>query len=203
MIKCSNCGTESPDSCQFCDECGTRLALAISSQDAPAYVPPAASEPAARISSPSNVTTVSPNETFAPPAFAANGGSAIVSSGNPQTSASGKMDAVVVIERGVPEGHIFRVVGTDCIIGRWDADNGVFPDIDLDAFDPEAKVSRRHARIRMADGNYTIEDLGSTNGTYLNRGRRLIPGMPQVIRSGDEVIVGKTFLRFKIGEHNA
>lgn len=202
MIKCSNCGTESPDSCQFCDECGTRLALAISSLNAQDYVPPVASEPSARISSPSNVTTVSPNETFAAPALAANGGPVVPNSVNPPSSGSGKMDAVIVMERGVPEGHVFRVLGNDCIIGRWDADNGVFPDIDLDAFDPEAKVSRRHARIRMVDGNYTIEDLGSTNGTYLNRGRRLIPGMPQIIRSGDELIVGKTFLRFKIGDHN-
>jgi len=45
---------------------------------------------------------------------------------------------------------------------------------------------------------YSIEDLGSTNGTYVNRGRRLLPGNAQPLNDGDEVIVGKTFLRFHI-----
>jgi pSer/pThr/pTyr-binding forkhead associated (FHA) protein len=43
-----------------------------------------------------------------------------------------------------------------------------------------------------------LEDLGSTNGTFLNRGRRLLPGSPQVLNEGDEIIVGKTFLRFHL-----
>jgi len=40
--------------------------------------------------------------------------------------------------------------------------------------------------------------LGSTNGTFINRGRRLIPGIAQSIKDGDEIIVGKTFLRFYV-----
>jgi pSer/pThr/pTyr-binding forkhead associated (FHA) protein len=85
----------------------------------------------------------------------------------------------------------------DSQIGRWDADGGVFPDVDLDADDPEAKVSRRHARISLRDGAYFVEDLGSTNGTFVNRGKRLAPGARQVLKDGDEIIVGKTFLRFR------
>jgi len=192
MIKCNNCGTDSQDSCQFCDECGTRLIHASGFQDEPAYVPPIAG----------SVTTVSPNNTFASPVNGANDGAPLASRASAASSSTDKMNAVVVIERGDPVGHEFKVVGTECVIGRWDADNGVFPDIDLDAFDSEAKVSRRHARIRKSNGEYTVEDLGSTNGTYLNRGRRLIPGMPQAIKSGDELIVGKTFLRFRSAELN-
>ncbi len=79
-----------------------------------------------------------------------------------------------------------------------DADGGVFPDVDLDADDPEAKVSRRHARVTLKNGEYFVEDLGSTNGTFLNRGKRLLPGQPQPLRESDEIIVGKTFLRFHI-----
>ena len=45
-----------------------------------------------------------------------------------------------------------------------------------------------------------IEDLGSTNGTFVNRGRRLLPGSPQTLDEGDEIIVGKTFLRFHIND---
>ena len=83
-------------------------------------------------------------------------------------------------------------------IGRWDADGGVFPDVDLDSEDPEAKVSRRHARVSLKNGQYFVEDLGSTNGTFVNRGKRLAPGQLQPLRESDEIIVGKTFLRFHI-----
>jgi hypothetical protein len=106
--------------------------------------------------------------------------------------------ATLTIERGMSVGKQFNLSAEESYIGRWDADNGIFPDIDLDAHDPEAKVSRRHARIIYRDGRYSIEDLGSTNGTYINRGRRLIPGSPNILNDGDEIIVGKTFLRFKI-----
>lgn len=104
----------------------------------------------------------------------------------------------LVIERGEAANTEFELAGDESNIGRWDADNGIFPDIDLDAFDPDAKISRRHARIIKRDGAYYIEDLGSTNGTFVNRGRRLLPGAPQLLSDGDEIIVGKTFLRFKV-----
>jgi pSer/pThr/pTyr-binding forkhead associated (FHA) protein len=43
-----------------------------------------------------------------------------------------------------------------------------------------------------------LEDLGSTNGTFVNRGKRLSPGTRQSLKDGDEIIVGKTFLRFRL-----
>lgn len=104
----------------------------------------------------------------------------------------------LVIERGGRVGKEFSITGAETHIGRWDADSGIFPDVDLDQDDPEAKVSRRHARIMNQNGQYFIEDLGSTNGTFVNRGRRLLPGHRQMLRSGDEIIVGKTFLKFHI-----
>lgn len=111
---------------------------------------------------------------------------------------SGVAHAALVIERGDVPGTEFKLVNDESTIGRWDADNGIFPDVDLDAHDSDAKVSRRHARIVRNGGGYFIEDLGSTNGTYVNRGRRLLPGNPQSLSDGDEVIVGKTFLRFQV-----
>lgn len=109
-----------------------------------------------------------------------------------------KAHARLVIERGEFANTEFALSTDETNIGRWDADNGIFPDVDLDAHDPDAKVSRRHARIIRRDGVYMIEDLGSTNGTFVNRGRRLLPGNPQVLAEGDEIIVGKTFLRFHV-----
>ena len=111
---------------------------------------------------------------------------------------SGTAHAKLVIHRGRSVGKEFPLCEDESHIGRWDADGGIFPDVDLDSDDPEAKVSRRHARITRRGGQYYIEDLGSTNGTFVNRGRRLLPGDRQSLRDGDEVIVGKTFLKFHV-----
>lgn len=116
----------------------------------------------------------------------------------PLGDAGNKVHATLVIERGNSAGKRFPISNQDANIGRWDADGGVFPDVDLDSDDPEAKVSRRHARISLRDGRYLIEDLGSTNGTFVNRGHRLAPGDRQPLKDGDEIIVGKTFLRFRV-----
>ena len=111
---------------------------------------------------------------------------------------AGGPHAKLVIHRGRSVGKEFLLNDDEAHIGRWDADGGIFPDVDLDADAPEAKVSRRHARIVRRGGQYYIEDLGSTNGTFINRGRRLLPGDRQLLQDGDEVIVGKTFLRFQM-----
>src|SRR5262245_38457751 len=108
--------------------------------------------------------------------------------------------AKLIIQRGGKVGKEFPISATEAMIGRWDADGGIFPDIDLDQDDPEAKVSRRHARIQFLNNQFLIEDLGSTNGTFVNRGPRLAPGAKQPLKNGDEIIVGKTFLKFVTGQ---
>jgi pSer/pThr/pTyr-binding forkhead associated (FHA) protein len=129
--------------------------------------------------------------------MAAGNASAALNLGSAAASAE-KAHARLVIERGKSVGKQFLLSSTESYIGRWDADGGVFPDVDLDSDDPEAKVSRRHARITFNDGVYLLEDLGSTNGTFINRGKRLPKGTRQPLRDGDEIIVGKTFLRFQV-----
>jgi pSer/pThr/pTyr-binding forkhead associated (FHA) protein len=128
------------------------------------------------------------------------GGTNRVSAGLSLSSlhAGAKPHARLVIERGRSSGKQFMLSEVEAQIGRWDADGGVFPDVDLDTDDPEAKVSRRHARITLSNGQYFLEDLGSTNGTFINRGKRLPPGQRHALCDGDEIIVGKTFLRFHI-----
>ncbi|MBI3652483.1 MAG: FHA domain-containing protein [Acidobacteria bacterium] len=117
---------------------------------------------------------------------------------NPAASSHADVNARLIIERGGRVGREFSVTGIETSIGRWDADSGIFPDVDLDEDDPEAKISRRHARIIKHNGQFLIEDLGSTNGTFINRGRRLLPGKRHVLQHGDEVIIGKTFLKFQV-----
>lgn len=106
--------------------------------------------------------------------------------------------AKLIIMRGGTQGKEFPVEGEVTAIGRWDPDGGAFPEIDLTNDDIEAKISRKHARILYREGKYLLEDMGSLNGTYINRGARLIPGEPQEIRHGDELIMGKTFFRFEV-----
>ncbi|MEO7539306.1 MAG: FHA domain-containing protein [Pyrinomonadaceae bacterium] len=190
MIRCTSCQTANLDTSRFCDECGTRL-VAVHEMvplDPPAYVPPLVDPVKPRQS---NVTSVGV------PALNIDEIDRVDDKINGDQR-SGVAHAVLLVERGDAPGTEFKLVNDDSTIGRWDADNGVFPDVDLDAFDSDAKVSRRHARICRNNGSYFIEDLGSTNGTYVNRGRRLLPGNAQVLNDGDEVIVGKTFLRFQI-----
>jgi len=61
---------------------------------------------------------------------------------------------------------------------------------DLVLSDPQA--SRTHARISAQDGAFVLEDLGSTNGTFVNDQRV----QRQVLRPGDEIQIGQTRLRF-------
>ncbi|GIU98811.1 MAG: hypothetical protein KatS3mg014_0427 [Actinomycetota bacterium] len=58
----------------------------------------------------------------------------------------------------------------------------------------DAYASLHHARLQQRDGVWTIEDLGSTNGTYVND-RRI--SAPVEVRAGDVVRIGKTVLELR------
>jgi pSer/pThr/pTyr-binding forkhead associated (FHA) protein len=59
---------------------------------------------------------------------------------------------------------------------------------------PDTYVSTFHARVFERDGAWFVEDLGSTNGTYLNQ-RRL--SAPSEVHAGDRVRVGKTTMELR------
>jgi ABC transport system ATP-binding/permease protein len=63
---------------------------------------------------------------------------------------------------------------------------------------PSDLASRRHARVYPAPDGYRIQDLGSSNGTYLN-GERL-QGTERLLRNGDTIGVGGEQLRFLVGQ---
>jgi len=212
------------DDSEYCDECGIRLAAAASSR-VPIYAPPPQPPPPPAFTSDSvTPRPATPYTPPPPPPPVHRSGSIAASSQDqsrqganlqpayrPQTSpltsgeqyAQQEVDALgpevrakLVILRGGKVGKEFQLSSAESLIGRWDADGGIFPDIDLDQDDPEAKVSRRHARIQLLNSQFVIEDLGSTNGTFVNRGPRLLPGNKHPLKHGDEIIVGKTFLKF-------
>ena len=82
----------------------------------------------------------------------------------------------------------------EIVIGREDPISDIFPDVDLAGLGGMEKgVSRKHALIHRAGGDYTVEDLGSTNGTYINK-KKIQPHAPQTIKPGDELRFGKLAL---------
>ena len=85
------------------------------------------------------------------------------------------------------------------LIGRTDPLSNIFPEVDLSRFDPNTKVSRRHARIWREGDNFMVEDLGSVNGTVINDIIRLEPRQPRPLDSGDRIKLGETTLHFLLG----
>jgi FHA domain len=218
MITCESCRTENLDGAQYCDECGRPLAARSSAAGATAAdaqgPPPDATPPdapphrpgawAADSQPPHAASGASgENGSRAPLVFPEASAARAAAHAGPAAAPTEQRaplpaHALLTINRGHSAGKQFPVHEDEAYIGRWDADSGIFPDVDLDADDPEAKVSRRHARITRRGEQYFIEDLGSTNGTFVNRGRRLLPGDRQPLSDGDEIIIGKTFLKFRV-----
>jgi hypothetical protein len=220
MIICDSCRAENWDGAQFCDECGKPLPRRPAARPpAQSFKPPVEPEARGGVEQSRPAAGDAPNGASGARGGASspggeNGSRAVLSfpeasplapSGvRAAQSAAGAggshvaAHARLTINRGRAAGKEFPVHEDEAYIGRWDADSGIFPDVDLDADDPEAKVSRRHARITRRGAQYFIEDLGSTNGTFINRGRRLLPGDRQPLNDGDEIIIGKTFLRFQV-----
>jgi pSer/pThr/pTyr-binding forkhead associated (FHA) protein len=84
------------------------------------------------------------------------------------------------------------------IIGRRDPDKGIYPDVDLSAQGSTSNsVSRQHARLLLQGNQVFVEDLNSTNSTYLNR-QKLQPGQRYLLNSGDELRLGGVVLIFYI-----
>jgi hypothetical protein len=82
-------------------------------------------------------------------------------------------------------------VASEIHLGRLDAAHGIFPDLDLTPDGGlEKGVSRRHATIHQKGSSFFIEDVGSTNGTFVN-GQRLTPYLPHPLQAGDKLQVGE------------
>ncbi len=86
--------------------------------------------------------------------------------------------ALLVVKRGPNAGSRFLLDQDVTTAGRH-------PDSDI--FLDDVTVSRRHAEFRREGSGYTVHDVGSLNGTYVNRER--IEAVP--LSGGDEVQIGK------------
>ena len=85
---------------------------------------------------------------------------------------------LLVVIKGLGVGETFKIGEVDLLIGR-DPNNDVFLD--------DITVSRKHAQIKREAGRLRIIDVGSLNGTYLNRERVDAAD----IKDGDEIQIGK------------
>jgi hypothetical protein len=102
---------------------------------------------------------------------------------------------LVMLRKGQPSEIEFLVV-PPMVIGRADASVGAI-DVDLTAFEEGAYVSRRHAKIAVEGGAFVLEDLGSSNGTYIKRDD--YEKVERVeLEDGDEVAFGNAKFVFRI-----
>lgn len=98
---------------------------------------------------------------------------------------------------------VYALQKDDNLIGRRDPMSNIFPEVDLSKYDPQTKISRRHAKIWRDGTAYMLEDLGSSNGTLIEGGAanifKLPAHQPYKLSSGDKIKIGDTRLHFVVG----
>jgi pSer/pThr/pTyr-binding forkhead associated (FHA) protein len=172
MMRCSHCNAQQMNGAIFCSECGASLISAGPRRETTNALSRATD------GVPSVVEDAPQTVVPAPPVA---GGVAGIS--------------LVVINSGR---RINLEAGEEMLVGRKDNQRGIFPDVDLGLDGGyDAGVSRRHAIISPHHKGYMLEDLGSSNGTFIN-GHRLAPQSPTPIASGDELKFGTLILRFEV-----
>lgn len=176
-LTCPSCGARLEPGSNFCDMCG-----------APVGQPP--SEPSPPPEPEPEVVPEQPEtEPSRPPAAETKRAAAPVDAYEP--TSPGRL-----VVQGTNATLPLPPGSTEVTMGREDPISGVFPEIDLTDYGAdEAGVSREHARITIQGSQVTIEDLKSTNFTYVNQ-QRLEPGEPHPIHDGDEIRLGRLKLTY-------
>ncbi|MET9084201.1 MULTISPECIES: FHA domain-containing protein [unclassified Streptomyces] len=168
-LVCTRCGNRNAENARFCSNCGAPLRAGA--------VPERASETTSTISISgleaydAEVTGQTQMPSLSPEAQAA-------------VDALPLGSALLVVRRGPNSGSRFLLDSDLTTAGRH-------PQSDI--FLDDVTVSRRHVEFRrQPDGSFTVADVGSLNGTYVNRER-----IDQVaLSNGDEVQIGKYRLVF-------
>lgn len=91
----------------------------------------------------------------------------------------------LVVIQGTQLGQVYELQPGTMTIGREESNTVAFPD--------DSTVSREHARIDSTNGDFTIYDEGSSNGTFVNG----VKVAEQLLHPGDEIQIGSTRLRFE------
>ena len=164
-MQCTRCGYQNPDASRYCAQCGAQLGHAGDR--------PGSSETTSVI----NIGALeeAPEQPDVP-----------VESQLGAVDALPAGSALLVVKRGPNAGSRF-------LLDRDVTTAGRHPDSDI--FLDDVTVSRRHAEFRRDAGVFSVHDVGSLNGTYVNRE----PVDTAVLTSGDEVQIGKFRLVFLTG----
>ncbi len=174
MPFCTACGRQNPDDARFCAQCGTRLVSA----DAPAPATPDSGESTATISIGVGGDKTETGDRKLNPVDAA------------AVDALPTGHALLVVQRGPGSGSRF-LLDADVVSAGRHPDSEIFLD--------DVTVSRRHAEFHREGETFTVSDVGSLNGTYVNRDR-----IDRVqLKDGDEVQIGKYRLVFFSGHASA
>lgn len=168
MPSCPRCGTQAAEASRFCSHCGAPLGGGAATSERP-------SETTSTISI-SGLEAYDSEATGQTPMLPPEAMAAV--------EALPAGSALLIVRRGPNSGSRFLLDGELTTAGRHPES-----DIFLDDF----TVSRRHVEFRRgSDGSFTVADVGSLNGTYVNRE----PIDSVVVTNGDEVQIGKFRLVF-------
>ncbi len=161
MPFCTQCGHHNPTDAKFCSQCGTALVTAA----APA-------EPAGDATSTMAMVREEPER-----AEREDGGD-LATADQAAVDALPAGSALLVVLRGPNAGSRF-LLDTDVVSAGRHPESDIFLD--------DVTVSRRHAEFRRQANGFVVADVGSLNGTYVNRDR-----IDEVaLNNGDEVQIGK------------
>ncbi len=186
MPFCTNCGRQNPDDARFCSQCGTQLVKPA--EDQPGQ--PAAAAPG---SSSVDLSDVPPDATatitFGAPEKVETSDRALSPVDAAAVDALPAGHALLVVQRGPGAGNRF-LLDLDLVTAGRHPESEIFLD--------DVTVSRRHAEFHRTGTEFAVRDVGSLNGTYVNRDR-----IDQVsLKDGDEVQIGKYRLVFYSGHVN-
>jgi hypothetical protein len=203
---CPQCGTAVIPGEAFCDSCGAALISPQAPVAAPAAptlpyagVPPQPSYPApVPVAAPPQAAPVvsPPAPVVSPPAPVITPPAPVVSPPAPATARSALAPGRLILQ---PGGVALNFpAAAEAVVGRADPVSNFTPTLDLGPYGAlENGVGRRHVRIFVQQGGVFVEDLDSTNGSFLNN-TRLTPRQPQPLRTGDELRVGTLKLRVEL-----
>jgi pSer/pThr/pTyr-binding forkhead associated (FHA) protein len=170
MPFCTQCGHQNQEGSRFCAQCGTRLEQTGGST----------SEPASGAAPGETASETTATITFgAPPKDGEHRDErSLNDSDAAAVDALPAGSALLVVQRGPSAGSRF-LLDTDVVSAGRHPDSEIFLD--------DVTVSRRHAEFRRTADGYSVADVGSLNGTYVNRDR-----IDEVaLQGGDEVQIGK------------
>ena len=179
MPFCTACGKQNPDDARFCAQCGTRIAGAEEAA-------PAAESPGEMTAT---ITFGSPERTGERPNVSEAGDRQLSAGDAAAVDALPQGHALLVVQRGPGAGSRF-LLDADLITAGRHPESEIFLD--------DVTVSRRHADFRRSASSFSVSDVGSLNGTYVNRDR--IDSVD--LKDGDEVQIGKYRLVFFSGHVN-